>query len=393
MANKDFHRNHKVGLLLKRYERQFPETLDLIKDFSDDLIVEGISETRISTYIERLIYINKINGKRLPDFDLKDVKKVISHFQQQVNEGEYSQNSLIEVKKALRKFFKWYGKPELVNWFTLGEAKCKLSPSDLLTEDEFNQLIKACYNSRDRAMISLFYECGPRPGELASMRVRDVEFDQFGARVFFPESKTFSRPFRIIYSVSYLAAWLKDYGGEGDQPLFPVLIERRKGQPLKYDDINKQLKKIAKRAGLTKRIYPYIFRHTAATRYLKLYSEAIAEKLMGWSPGSKNKKKYNHLIHQDAEDAVLQRYGFNPQQEDELEIISCPVCKQINPATDSFCSQCGLPISPEALQEVEERSKNIQDSINQLAGELKEGGSITPELVRKVSELSEMLQK
>jgi len=68
------------------------------------------------------------------------------------------------VKKTLKKFFKWLEKEELVNWFSLGNVDPKVSPQDLITEEEFEAMLNACMNSRDRAMISLLYESGARIG-------------------------------------------------------------------------------------------------------------------------------------------------------------------------------------------------------------------------------------
>ncbi len=44
-------------------------------------------------------------------------------------------------------------------------------------------MMNACMNSRDRAMIPLLYESGARIGEIGSMRVKDVSFDEYGAIV------------------------------------------------------------------------------------------------------------------------------------------------------------------------------------------------------------------
>ena len=116
-----------------------------------------------------------------------------------------------EVKKTLKKFFKRLGKEELVNWFSLKNISSKVTPQDFITEEEFEAMLKACMNSRDRALISLLYESGARIGEIGSMRVKDVSFYEYGAIVWLPKSKTIRRKLRVVYSARYLSEWLSDH--------------------------------------------------------------------------------------------------------------------------------------------------------------------------------------
>ena len=53
-----------------------------------------------------------------------------------------TENSFEEVKKTLKKFFKWLDKEEIVNWFSLKNVKTKVTPQDLITEEEFEAMLK-----------------------------------------------------------------------------------------------------------------------------------------------------------------------------------------------------------------------------------------------------------
>ncbi len=77
------------------------------------MLSNGLSEIRIAGYIKWLKIIAKTRGKKLIEFDKDDVKYVINHFQIRCNRGEISQSTVFEVKKTLKKFFKWYDKGEL----------------------------------------------------------------------------------------------------------------------------------------------------------------------------------------------------------------------------------------------------------------------------------------
>ncbi|WP_456468772.1 tyrosine-type recombinase/integrase [Archaeoglobus sp.] len=268
-----------------------------------------------------------------------------------------SPNTVFEVKKTLKRFFKWLGKEELVNWFVAGKCESNLSPQDLITHEEFEAMMNACQNPRDRAMLSLLYETGARIGELAAMRIKDVIFDDYGAVIWLPRSKTQRRRLRIVFSTRYLAEWLSDHPlkDDPDAPLWIKLSHKNYLKPLEYKDVQWQLKKIANRAGIKKRIYAHLFRHTRATRLLQQVSEVVGAKYMGWVPGTKMIKTYIHLADQDVERAILEMHGIKPAEDSgDLKVLQCPRCSFVNPSNAKYCSRCGLPLTEEAVREVEE---------------------------------------
>ncbi len=370
-----FHPSARIDSSLESFKRACsPEDYEVVYDFATDLMSNGLSEIRIAGYVKWLRIIAKTRGKKLVEFDKSDVKHVINHFQMRCNRGEISQSTVFEVKKTLKKFFKWYGKEELVSWFSIGDAEGNLSPSDLITPEEFKRMLEACTNSRDRALLSLLYETGARIGEIGSMKVKDVVFDDYGAVVWFPVrdtgSKKHRRKVRVIFSAQYLSKWISDHPSKDDPeaPLWVKLSGSRKGDQVDYNDLRTQIKKIAMRAGIKKRIYPHLFRHTRATKLLQEVSEVIGAKYMGWVLGTKMIKRYIHLADQDVENAILSLYGLKPENENkDLEVRKCPRCDFINDAESRFCSRCGLPLNEDALKEVEEWERQKVEAMKLLS--------------------------
>ncbi len=351
----EFYPERRLSKILERLMRSHPEDYEVIESFVMDLVAQGISELRVCSYVIYLKRFLDLIGKRLEEFT-KDIRKVLAHYQMLVNQGKRSESSVFEAKKTLKKFFKWLGKDELVDWFTLGDVKSSISPHDLVTHEEFEAMMKACMNSRDRAFLSLLYETGARIGEIGAMRIKDVMFDDYGAVIWLPRSKTQRRRLRVIYSVRYLAEWLSDHPlkDDPDAPLWVKLSGRNYLQPMIYKDFNWQLKKIARRAGIKKRIYPHLFRHTRATKLLQQVSEVIGAKYMGWVPSTKMIKTYIHLADQDVERAILEMHGIKPAEKDEdIRVLKCPRCSFVNPRDAKFCSRCGLPLTEQAAREVE----------------------------------------
>lgn len=206
------------------------------------------------------------------------------------------------------------------------------------------------------------------------MKIKDVIFDEYGAIVWFSlrntSSKKHRRKLRVVFSAQYLAAWLKDHPLKDDleAPLWVKLSGKKYLQAMDYKDLQWQLKKIAKRASIKKRIYPHLFRHTRATRLLQQVPEVVGAKYMGWVPGTKMVKVYIHLADQDVENAILDLYGVRSKNTDkDLEIRQCLRCEFINDAKSRFCSRCGLPLTQDAVQEVEEWENEKAEAIKNMS--------------------------
>lgn len=78
-------------------------------------------------------------------------------------------------------------------------------------------MIKACDNSRDRALIAVHYQTAARPAETAHLRWGDITLDEYGAEVRVTDRKrahqkgtTYRYPY-ITWATPYLAAWMNDY--------------------------------------------------------------------------------------------------------------------------------------------------------------------------------------
>ncbi|MBO8183165.1 MAG: tyrosine-type recombinase/integrase [Archaeoglobus sp.] len=374
--------------LLLRIKKEFGEDGVYVDKFVKELLAEGISDSRIATYVQYLILIRRVLGKNMHEYVKDDVINVLAYFKNGVRKGRYAHNTYVEVCRTLKKFFKWMRREELISWFRKPKPESNVTPQDLITRDEFERMINVCKNSRDRALISVFFETGARIGEISNMRVRDVTFDEYGAVIWLPKSKTMRRRLRVVYSAPYLAQWLNDHpGGKGDDPLW-VCFTRNMGKKLSEDQIRRHIKKISQRAGINKRIYPHLFRHTRATKLLKEVPESIVNKYMGWVPGSRMIQVYQHLLEEDVEEKILEMYGIKQRDNGkDLEVRQCPRCLQINDGNARFCSRCGLPLTEEAVREVEKWEKREAESVRDLNALLE-----IAKVKERLKELEEMLK-
>ncbi len=186
------------------------------------------------------------------------------------------------------------------------ESRVK-TKKELLTEEDYQRLLGVM--PPDKALFfRLLWDTGARTGEILRLRWEDVDFRGNGdADVSFRKTKVGKpRTVPVIEpdTLTMLRARCATLS-QGDY-LFPS--PRRPGEPLGAVAQWYYLNRAAKRAGVEKRVYLHLFRHTAVTRRANLPG-GIRRKMMGWAPGSKVEANYEHLETEDVRQALHELEG------------------------------------------------------------------------------------
>ena len=361
---------------------------ELILEFEKKLISKGLSTPRIEKYVETLTKIGEILGK---DFDAA-TKRDIEDLVFKIERSDRSPWTKHTYKVILKRFYRWLKGgdeeyPEEVRWIkTTFKARDELLPEDLLTEEDVMRLAEACSNPRDKAFIITLYESGARIGEVGSMRIRDVSFEESYARLML-KGKTGSRRVIVVAATPYLQTWIQNHPlrNDPDAPLWVNLGTVNRFEAMSYPALAKILKVAAERAGLSKKVHPHKLRHSRATFLASKLTEAQMNQVFGCKQGSDMPSIYVHLSGRDLDDAILGVYGLRKVEEKEpkLKPKICPRCGASNAIEARFCMKCGLELDVKAAQEIEEaRSKT--DKIMDL---LMKDGEFRELLMRKLKEL------
>lgn len=170
----------------------------------------------------------------------------------------------------------------------------KLTNADLLTELELDKLLKATPNLKYKCLIVMLYQTACRPEEILKLRWSDIDFK--ASLVYFYSNKTRQRrPVPIRESLQHL----KRLQGEIlASPESFIFTSPAKETPLTNSGLNYLLKNLSAKAGLKKKIYPYIFRHTRLSFLITRLSPKVYEEVAGHSLAM-GMKTYAHLS-QDA---------------------------------------------------------------------------------------------
>jgi len=218
---------------------------------------------------------------------------------------------------------------------------------EILSCIEVKQFIDVAKGQRSRAVFFVLYESGARASEFVGLKIRDVEFDQYGAILMIgrgPNAKTGGRRVRLFESVPDLQLWLSMHPDKDnpEAPLWPSQV--RRGQPICRRTLCALVIEYTRRAGINKRITPHTFRHSRATHLAKVLTEAQLCVVMGWKIGSKMPARYVHLSGRDVDQTLFEHYGIKPREDGSedspLKKKVCPRCNIENSASARFCWRC-----------------------------------------------------
>ena len=145
----------------------------------------------------------------------------------------------------------------------------------VMSEAEITLWINSARNLREKAILSLLAFSGIRPKELCNLTIGDI--DIANQRVLVTDGKGHKdRDASIAPScVGVMVEYLREHGGRTHERLFVTL---RHGQPYHQQDLRKLVRASAARAGLDKRVFPYLLRHSLATNLLHRGAHLMAIK-------------------------------------------------------------------------------------------------------------------
>jgi site-specific recombinase XerD len=361
-----------MGIDIYGYEERFKRTIerirlsgisdtnkDLILRFCDSCLSEGLSTARVWRYA---LYLKQLAEWLRIDFDTAGKEDILS-LVRFIEKKDYAAWTKAGYRITLKKFYKWLNGgeeyPDKVRWIKTTTKNCEKLPEELLTEEEVKRLVDAALNPRDKAFIFVLYESGCRISEVATLRIKNVRFDEIGAQIIV-KGKTGMRRVRLIASAPLLAYWIDNHPRrhDPDSPLWVGIKPSTQNSPLKYPSIKTMLKKAAERAGIKKRIYPHLFRHSRATHLAKHLTEAQMKQYFGWVQGSDMASTYVHLSGRDVDDALLKIYGIKEGKSKKdalLQPARCPRCHKNNPPTSKFCNCCGAALDIKTAIETDNR--------------------------------------
>ena len=277
----------------------------LLLKFYDYCRADGLSRVRIERLLRIMLDIYRMVGKNLNKLSKDDLIKLIGD----IESKEWSYWTKYTYKVAIKKFYKWLGKEELISWIKTRGLIKRLLPEEILSVEEINLLVESHSDLRFKTMFSVFYESGARPGEFFTLKVKNVCFDDYGA-ILTVNGKMGMRRIRIVKSSELLKRWIFVHPLR-DVSESPLWISSDWKRITSYGYFRKVLRRTMKRCNINKRVYPYLFRHSRATHLANFLTEAQMNIFFGWVQGSRMASTYVHLSGRDIDRAILKLNGID----------------------------------------------------------------------------------
>ncbi len=296
------------------------------KDFTieDFLARTRASPSSLKSYRDQFSRLEARLGKPLAVATLKDLARLKRDHLSKLEAGYH-------LADLLKMFYRRSKRPDLDDIrevLAMDRKKKRLRPSDLLSAKEVQAMVDATPTLRDKAFLAVLWETAARVHEVLALDLADVKVQESRANggrkiyvVWLKKTKIRGEEHEgyVIEAVKVLEAWLATRRGRAStSPLFPSWG----GGRMTPDGALHVVKASARRAGIEKRVYNHLFRHSRATWALAAgMTEAQVKALYGWSPGSTMLAKYSHIVSRDAKSGLLKTLGLEPEKV-EVERLS-----------------------------------------------------------------------
>ena len=277
-----------IEISLKK-DKKTRKDLTTINQFRDRLLADGLGLARVVKYLQalRAVYI------RVPCRILKATRTQMISNLASIEREELSAWTKHDYKITLRKYLAFAGRQDLADLVRLPKVSNYKLPEELISQAEVLELLDTHGRIEDHAFIFVLWESGCRIGEVLSLQRKHVTMDAQGA-IIIVDGKTGMRRVRLLESATVLDEWISCRSLKSDGYIFPNT----------YRSYSKRLQTLARRAGIDKRIYPHLFRHSRATFLANYLTEAQLCAHMGWTIGSAMPRIYVHLAGHDLDSAL-----------------------------------------------------------------------------------------
>ena len=356
---------------------------ELIWKFCEHCKLQGLSTLRVLFYLNRFLNIAKLAQKDFDQMTKDDVQQLVLGVRElrKRNGQPVSERTIQDHLTAIKTFWKWMKGvdnelPPEVKWIktSLHGSNSQL-PQDLPNPEDIEKLISAATNTRDKALVSALYDSGCRIGELLTLSIKNVSFDNYGG-VLLVTGKTGQRRVRIIHSVQRLQTWLGEHPmrEEPEAMAFCSISNRMRGGRLNYEAISHVFRKLKKRSGVTKRLNPHSFRHARATLLAQHLTDAQLKQHFGWRADSRMASVYIHLSGKDLDPTLARLAGLTTEQPtNELQKMKiCENCKTANSPEAFRCIQCFKPFVTAEQDDKKKIAKVVFSILRQFGVEVNE---------------------
>jgi integrase/recombinase XerD len=379
----------------------------LVEKYHEQMILTSLARATIAKNLEVIASLSDMIDQEWTTMTRENINTLVANVMIKHSDNGQETHSTYDHKKHLKLWFRFVklgnrlhkkvGSPDELFDVEMKEVPNKLARDELVTDKDIAALIAVSLNLRDKAMWAVEYEAGIRIGEFCSLKMKHVFRDTKGFLISV-DGKTGARKVRLHTSQVELAAWINTHPLK-DNPEASLWVSLDgKSKRMKPDAVRIQLGKTLKRAGITKRIFPHLFRHSEITRLVLKVPDLAMKARHGLSANSKMLSRYSHLNQDDLDDCYLGAIGAKVPEvkEPDRSIVTCGKCQTVNAPESDLCISCQLPLTLQTAIMLDDKTAHdkeafIADIVPTLLEKIQEGMGLKKGLTK--SDLAKMSQE
>ncbi len=240
--------------------------------YIDDLRLKNFSPKTIKVYVHAVAKFARHCGRSPDQLSREDVRDYLLHL---IERGR-ARSTCVVVRNALRHLYTdTLGRPDWMDKLPRPKREHRLPV--VLSQDEVQRLFSSVRNLKQKALFMVAYDAGLRLSEIINLRIEDIDSQRMVIRVRQGKGKK-DRYARLTPGLlDLLRKYWRAYRPEG--LLFPGATPNKVYDPATPGHL---LKKVCRKAGITKRVSMHTLRHSFATHLLEADTNLrVIQQLLG----------------------------------------------------------------------------------------------------------------
>lgn len=234
--------------------------VDIPQEYTDLLDQRRYSNSTKSTYTHYFAdFIRNFKDKKLDEIKEEDINQYLLTLIREENISASQQNQRINAIKFY--YEKVLGNQRQI--YEIARPKKEKRLPDVLSKEEVRLMIVGTSNIKHKCLLSLTYSCGLRRSEIIQLKIKDIDSSRMLIKI--RDSK--GGKDRYVQLAASILNILRQYYVQEKPTVY--IFEGQKGEQYSSTSIVNIVKNAAKRAGVKKRVYPHILRHSFATHHLE----------------------------------------------------------------------------------------------------------------------------
>ena len=215
--------------------------MDKLQDFKELMFLKNFSDKTSKSYVSMVLNVATLLKKEPTDITELDLRKYL------LSKKHYSSSTRLAVINAFKCYYKICLDKEFDSKI-LPRPKIEQKQPDILSTEEFQEMVNSVSNVKHKTIICLMYSCALRVSEVTNLKIKDI--DSNNNKISIKNGK--GKIDRIVMLDKSILNLLRDYWKIYKTNIY--VFEGLKGGKYSEKSIQTLVKTLANKIGLTKKI-------------------------------------------------------------------------------------------------------------------------------------------